>query len=111
MSDKRKIRRLPVTIPVQLLCGDKMVRGVLLNLSARGMFVRVPGPLAPKQQVHVRIAPPQAPGQHTVHIPAQVVHIQGGGAGLRIQGPLDRAAELLLDHLMAQADTDRFVRY
>ncbi len=111
MSDKRKIRRLPVTIPVQLLSDDRMVRGFLLNLSPGGMFVRVPGPLAAKQHVHVRIAPPQVPGQHTVHIPAQVVHTQVGGAGLRIRGPLDRSVELVLERLMADVDSDSFVRH
>jgi hypothetical protein len=110
MSDKRKTRRLPVTIPVQLLCGDRMVRGFLLNLSRHGMFVRVPGHLARKERVHVRIAPPQVPGQDPVHIPAQVVHTYDGGAGLRIRGPLDRAVELLLDHLLTQADSGMAAR-
>jgi CheY-like chemotaxis protein len=57
--DRRHTDRVPVQVPVQLNAGDeKMMEGILLDLSCEGLDVLTPQAMVPATAVHIRFGLP-----------------------------------------------------
>jgi len=108
MMEHRLGRRVAIAIPVRLRFGDGTFGlGLAMNVARGGMFVRTSQRLLRSGCVDVRLTVPTAAGEHTVLMPASVVHANPSGIGLMFRALDERATRVLSWLLRTEEDAEQ----
>jgi hypothetical protein len=91
-ADRRRETRIKRRIPCEVLDGDKRVRGFVLDVSPKGMFVQSLKPIQPGGEIGIVFTPPKL-GQtievrasvvRSLRVPRHLASVASAGVGLRI---------------------------
>ena len=91
-ADRRREERIKRRIPCEVVDGDQRVRGFVLDVSPKGLFVQTLKPINPGGEICVAFTPPEL-GQtievracvvRSLRVPRQLASVTSPGVGLRI---------------------------
>ena len=91
-ADRRSEVRIKKRLPCEILLGDNRLRGFVLDVSPRGLFVQAPKPIDPGTEVGGAFRPRElgetievrARVARSLRVPAHLASIASSGGGLRI---------------------------